>query len=202
MRIDMSSSKERGVWWEPISRLAIYALITIGSVQLALRNPHVRSGIDIERPLNAGRQAPHVGQPAPDFTLDDVNRQAYHLSRHRGKMLMINFFCGCGKCFGVTHEWMNIQKANPGLQVWAVSALTRGDTIRWCREAGLTGTILLDTQQIVARRYAAIQCPRSYLLNEDGKILYVSRTAYEPGIVTAEIGRRLRATAEQRLRAK
>lgn len=117
------------------------------------------------------------GQEAPDFTLKTADGKPISLHQYRGQRLLLNFFCGCSFCRGVAMSWNTLLKeknVHPTRQL--VVASFKPDYDKQFRiESGYNGRILYDTEKRdVAQKYDSRICPRVWVLDEQGKILYTN----------------------------
>jgi peroxiredoxin len=119
-----------------------------------------------------------IGQPAPDFTMNDANGKPISLSSYKGKITLVDFWASwCGPC---RRENPAIVKAynmyHPkGFEIFAVSLdkdkdkwleAVKKDNLTWTHVSQLTGwecTILKD--------YAIKFIPQNVLLDKNGIII-------------------------------
>ena len=119
-----------------------------------------------------------VGQPAPDFTLNDPSGKAISLSAYKGKFVLIDFWASwCGPCRG---ENPNVVAAyekyhGKGLEILAVSLDEQKD--KWMsaiEKDGLSWTHVSDLQgwnSPAAALYGVQSIPANFLLDKEGKII-------------------------------
>ncbi len=122
-----------------------------------------------------------VGETAPDFTLSDLDGNAYSLSDFRGKPVMINFWATwCGPC---RVEMPEMQKAfeqygPEGFTILALNQDESAETVQdfFYDQLNLTFTPLLDNNSIVAADYGAFGIyPTSFFIDSDGVVAAVHR---------------------------
>jgi peroxiredoxin len=121
-------------------------------------------------------RGPEVGQPAPNFTLTDLDGRAVQLADFRGRPVLLNFFASwCGPCakelpaMRAAQQWFKDQN----LQLVLVNLQEDPATVRDFRERlGLVGVpILFDDRGVVtARTYRVTRIPSTYFINADGVI--------------------------------
>jgi peroxiredoxin len=118
-----------------------------------------------------------IGQVAPDFTLKDAKGRPVSLHQFRGKRVLLNFFCGCSFCQAVAVDWQHLLK-EPGLRPTAVLAVAHYSLEHdkeFRKETGATFPILFDTEhRDISTRYDSHICPRVWVLDEQGRILYTN----------------------------
>ncbi len=119
-----------------------------------------------------------IGQPAMDFTQNDVNGKPVSLSDYRGQVVLVDFWAAwCGPCRG---ENPNVVEAynkynKKGFTVLGVSL--DKDKARWLEaieKDGLTWTQVSDLKywdNEVAAMYGIRSIPANILVGKDGKIL-------------------------------
>lgn len=123
--------------------------------------------------LNLSSQGPVVGQPAPDFTLVDIQGETVRLSSLRGKPVLVNFWATwCTPC---AQEMPMIesayQKEGSQFAVLAVNADEPDAKVRdYVNNMGLTFTILLDPGGTVQSQYRLNGYPSSFFIDGDGII--------------------------------
>jgi len=145
----------------------------------------------IEKRIESG--GARVGQPAPDFTLNDLDGKPVRLSDLKGKPVVINFFATwCNPCRAEMPDFEALWKDNKdrGLIVLAVN-LTNQDNVNdvrtFVKELSLTFPIVLDENGTVASLYRVGPIPSSYFINKSG-------------ILTAvQVGSMSRQTMDQRV---
>lgn len=136
--------------------------------------------------LLAGAQAATVGQPAPDFTLKDVNGKTVRLSDYRGRHVVLEWNNpGCpfvqkhydsGNMQALQREaaaknvaWLaiNSTEASHG------DYLSPAQLSRWMSQhkAAPTAT-LMDEDGAAGRAYAARVTPHMYIVDPQGRLIY------------------------------
>ena len=119
-------------------------------------------------------QAPELGKPIPEIVLPDLQGQTFHLSKARGRVVLINFWASwCPPC---VEEMPSLEKLHQtlrekGLDVVAVSVDDDRDIIeRFKKEHGLTFTILHDEGAKVANRFQTYKFPETYVVDREGRL--------------------------------
>jgi len=136
-------------------------------------------------PLNP--QPLTVGSLASDFTLSDYNGRVYRLSDYRGKKVVVNFFCGCGLCRVMAREWGKQFADLSSIQLLAVANFSPATAVEFRNATGIKFPLLLDPFGKVAQRYQSTVCPRCWMVDEEGKVTYVSRPRAMPQHTVEEL---------------
>ena len=115
-----------------------------------------------------------VGEPAPNFQLQNLDGQPVALSDLRGKPVLLNFWAtGCPPC---RSEMPYIQEtydewSNKGLVVLAINIGESSSAVKeFVQSYGLSFLVLLDTKQDVAQQYNIRGIPTTFFIDKDGII--------------------------------
>lgn len=137
---------------------------------------------------------PKVGQPAPAFTLKDASGKDVSLSDYKGKYVMlewVNFECPfVRKHYGSQTMqklqkdavdkgvvWLSICSSGPGKQGHYAPA----DAEKEAKKVGSNATAyLVDESGTVGKAYNAVTTPEMYLINPEGKLLYMGAIDDQP----------------------
>lgn len=130
--------------------------------------------------LPSGYNAVQVGDPALDFTLQDLDGNSYTLSDLKGQPIIINFWATwCAPCRIEMPELQATYEAyqDDGLIILALDQEEPADVVGkfFHDEMGLTFTPLLDTEGQVAQIYGAVNFPSTFFVNADGIITALHR---------------------------
>ncbi len=115
-----------------------------------------------------------VGEPAPDFKLENLDGQSVSLSDLRGKPVLLNFWTTwCDPCRAempylqqVYEEW-----SGKGLVVLAINiGESPSEVKRFLQTYNLSLPVLLDTKEATARKYNITGIPTSFFIDKDGII--------------------------------
>ncbi len=151
--------------------------------------------------LLAGAQAATVGQPAPDFTLQDVNGKTVRLSDFRGRHVVLEW-TNPGCPFVQKHydsgNMPTLQKeATAKNVVWLAinsTEASHGDYLspaqrgRWMSQHKATPTAtLMDEDGAAGRAYAARVTPHMYIVDPQGKLIYAGGIDSVPSARTEDI---------------
>ncbi|WP_269540034.1 thioredoxin family protein [Cerasicoccus fimbriatus] len=129
-----------------------------------------------------------VGQTAPDFTLPAADGKEYSLDQYKGKWVVLewtNYGCPFVKKFydqsgkmpelqkewtGKDVVWLSICSSAPDKQ----GHMDVADAQATNDEKGWSGTAyLVDETGKVGKEYGATNTPQMYVINPDGKIVYM-----------------------------
>jgi len=115
-----------------------------------------------------------VGEPAPDFKLQNLDGQYISLSDLRGKPVLLNFWATwCPPCRvempylqEIFEEW-----SDKGLVLLTIDIGEGPSQIKEFLEANnLSLPVLLDTKKNVAQRYNITGIPTTFFIDKDGVI--------------------------------
>ncbi|MBL7766798.1 MAG: AhpC/TSA family protein [Chitinophagaceae bacterium] len=123
-------------------------------------------------------QGTAIGQPAPDFTLNDVNGKPVSLSSFKGKVILLDFWASwCGPCRGENPHVVEAYKQfhEKGFDVLGVSLDDdKEDWLTAIEKDHLTWTHVSDLKgwsSAAATQYGIQSIPTNFLLDKDGKII-------------------------------
>lgn len=167
-------------------------LRTRASLALAL------SALALHAP-SARAQAPAVGDAAPDIRLDawvNVEPGAEPTNETlRGKLVMLEFWgTWCAPCVAAMPHVQELHDryGELGLAVLAISNEARATVEPFVRKHGYTFRFGCDPEMRVVRAFGIGRWPTTYLLGEDGRVLFVG----DPSGVEPAIERALRLPAD------
>ena len=115
-----------------------------------------------------------VGEPSPDFKLQNLDGQSISLSDLRGKPVLLNFWATW--CLPCRIEMPYIQQvyeewSGKGLVVLAVNIGESPSKVkRFLQTYNLSLPVLLDPKQSAARKYNVPPIPTSFFIDKDGTI--------------------------------
>lgn len=127
-----------------------------------------------------------VGDPAPDFTLLDLNGQTVTLSSLRDNVVLINFWTTtCKPCLVELPylQQLYTRYKDRGLIVLATAVYTVGSDapIRaYVADQGYTFPVLLDSRGI-SRQYGVRGIPATFIVDAQGIVRHV-QVGYGPGV--------------------
>ena len=124
------------------------------------------------------------GNKAPDFTVEMVNGEQITLSKLKGKVVLINFWATwCPPCRQeLTHVQKEIIDHFKG-QDFVFLPISRGEkkevVMAFREKQGYTFPMGLDPKQEIYKKYASNYIPRNFVVDKNGKVIYVS-VGFEP----------------------
>jgi peroxiredoxin len=118
-----------------------------------------------------------AGKPAPDFTLQSIDGQTFHLADLRGKAVVVNFWATwCEPCKIEMPWFVELQKqyGPAGLQILGISA-DEGTSIdeleKFAKGMGVNYPVLLGKEK-VAQEYGGIQfLPVTVYVDRNGNVV-------------------------------
>lgn len=127
-----------------------------------------------------------IGDTAPAFTLKDFHGNEVSLSDFAGKTIVLEWMnpgCPFVRKFYTEPHMPGFQKAAAEMGVvWiAINSTvpTHGDyltpqqSVEWATEHGFNGIWLMDPDGTVGRAYGATRTPEMFIINPEGKIVYM-----------------------------
>ena len=124
--------------------------------------------------------SPAQSQPAPDFVLDNSKDQVLTLSSYQGKKVVyVDFFASwctpCRKSF----PWMNEIRqryADQGFEIIAINLdEERQLALEFLEQVPAEFPIVYDPEGHLAQAYAVDALPTSYMIDQQGNIVYQKR---------------------------
>lgn len=110
-----------------------------------------------------------LGESAPDFQLQDLNRRLVHLAGLRGEPFLLLFWNpACGFCLRMLDELKSLEEHRPP-GAPRLLVVSRG-SVEENRAMGLTSTVVLDDHFDIARRFGARGTPSALVLDGKGRI--------------------------------
>jgi cytochrome c biogenesis protein CcmG, thiol:disulfide interchange protein DsbE len=136
---------------------------------------------DKEKKTGQAAEPEKSGKIAPDFRLQDVDKNNVELSKLTGKgPVIISFWATwCKPCVEEMAEYTHIynEYKDKGLKILAVAVDDEKSVAKvkpYVKSKNYPFTILLDTNSEVARRYYVRSVPMTFLLDDEGRIVYQS----------------------------
>jgi peroxiredoxin len=121
-----------------------------------------------------GTESALVGRPAPDFELETLDGSRFRLSRHRGRIVVLDFWASwCGPCAQSLPQVVRTVEKFRDRNVILV-AVNIQETPQAVHAAlarlGLKANSALDRDGDVAANYAAVAIPQTVVIGADGKV--------------------------------
>ena len=139
------------------------------------------------------------GQPAPDFTLDDLNGQPVSLNQFKGKAIFIDFWASwCGPCIGDLPYIQKIKAEMAEQPVVFLNISLDDDKEAW-REAvakhEIKGVHLRAAGwgAEVAKAYSIRSLPSYYVVDAQGRIAERLRAVHDTQEIVAKIAESIKA---------
>ena len=135
-----------------------------------------------------------VGEPAPDFTLVDLDGNQVSLSDFRGETVFINFWATwCAPCRAEMPEMEAVYQEykDKGLVVIGVDIReTKEQVLQYIQEGGYSWIFVLDATGEVTTNYRVTGIPTSFFIDREGIIQAVNvgamtKRAMETNLATA-----------------
>lgn len=127
---------------------------------------------------------------APGFTAADIDGKPRTLKDLRGKPVTLFFFCGCEWCRRFAKAWAEIdrsgglptaeaeQNRNADNPRTVVVFMGDADNVRaFVEDTGLDASRTVpipDPRMDVTMKYKAVECPRIFVLDREGRIRYTN----------------------------
>jgi cytochrome c-type biogenesis protein len=160
--------------------LAAIGIFVVGVLWLAFFAP----------PQPQAPTTPNV--PAPDFTLTDVDGNAFRLSDQQGKVVVLEFMrTTCSACVSESPRLREL-RSNVGGDVVTVTVSVdpTGDTssiLRDYRNQDLPGWIAIRDTAGVYQRYGVQVTPTIFIIDQSGKIRYQHAGVTESSVLISEV---------------
>ncbi|WP_339132556.1 MAG: redoxin domain-containing protein [Candidatus Electrothrix sp. GW3-4] len=117
---------------------------------------------------------PVQGNPAPDFTLTDIEGRTWTLSQLKGQVVFLNFWATwCPPCVSEMPSMQNLYNTLPQDQ-FKMLAVLYGDEARnakdFAQQLDITLPILIDEGNQVGMNYGITGVPETFILDKEGII--------------------------------
>lgn len=132
---------------------------------------------------------PVIGQPAPQFTLEDHNGKSVSLADFKGKIVVLEWWNeGCPVCArharaGTMKKLVNTY-ADKGVVLLAINSTascTNESNRKAAEQFSLNYPILNDSKGDVGRAYDARTTPHMYVIDKNGVLVYMGAIDDDPG---------------------
>jgi len=127
-----------------------------------------------------------AGDAAPEFTIETLDGETVSLSDYRGKVVFLNFWASwCPPCRAEmpSIESLKDKMADCDFVILAVSVDSGSQekitkkVQTYIDDNGFTFEVLIDNEMTLARNYGVTSVPTTFILDESGVIVEVSRGA-------------------------
>lgn len=119
----------------------------------------------------SGTRPPRIGNPAPDFTVQDDERKVT-LSEHRGKIVVLNFWATwCPPCVEETPSLVRMQQQmkDKGVEVLAVSLdVDEGAYHKFLKDYKVDLLTVRDPNLKSSTLYGTFKYPETYIIDRNG----------------------------------
>lgn len=143
-------------------------------------------GIFLWQDLRPETDLPESGPPAPKFTLTRLNGGSFHLSEHRGEVVVLNVWATwCAPCRDEIPGFVQLQREfrDRGVQFVGLSVDERGLTAvrRFAQEQPLNYP-QVASQTVASRKYGeTTTVPRTFVIDKHGQIRHTHSGLLLPG---------------------
>ena len=142
-----------------------------------------------ENPGETAAETEEKGSEAPDFTVYDLEGNAYKLSDFRGKPVLLNFWASwCGPCQMEMPDFQKFYETHGDKVNFVIVKLTDGqqETVEsasaFIAEKGYTFPVYYDTDIDAAMKYGVSAVPVSYFIDAEGYFV-----AWAQGALSADM---------------
>lgn len=125
--------------------------------------------------LGMNSTAAVVGEPAPDFTLEDMDGNMVSLSDYKGQFVILNFFASwCPPCREEAPELQEFEEqyGDQAKLLFLDRAEPKATVQEFIDEFQTTSTYLLDYNDSMSKPYGVVGQPETFFIDEKGIIRY------------------------------
>ena len=130
------------------------------------------------QPASVSAERINAGIALPDVTGKMVRPLVMESGQHAAVLIFVTTECPICNAYAGEINRLNQAFANRGVQFFLVDVdanLSAAEVLQHAREYALTATILLDPDQVLAKKYAATTTPEAIVIDAAGSILYRGR---------------------------
>lgn len=119
---------------------------------------------------NVRGRGPGLGQPAPDFALENAAGDVVRLSDFRGKTVVVNFWATwCAPCRKEFPELVKLYEGSTDVVIIGVNLQENADQVRaFADEFGAEFPLVIDADGTVAESYRLLGLPSTYFVDAGG----------------------------------
>jgi peroxiredoxin len=156
-----------------VALIALIVLIIFWPVDAEARTVAAKAAV--EQDDLAETTLINVGDEAPNFSVEMLDGSTVTLSALRGqKVLLIFWATWCPPCRQEMSHLQEVIDANPDVVVLPISRGEKRDVVEaFLQKMGYTFPVGLDVEQTIYRKYASNYIPRSFVIDGNGKVVYV-----------------------------
>ena len=161
--------------------------ISVGGIATVARETKAPEAT--ENPGETAAETEEKGSEAPDFTVYDLEGNAYKLSDFRGKPVLLNFWASwCGPCQMEMPDFQKFYETHGDKVNFVIVNLTDGqqETVEsasaFIAEKGYTFPVYYDTDIDAAMKYGVSAVPVSYFIDAEGYFV-----AWAQGALSADM---------------
>jgi len=139
---------------------------------------------DIGIPVSVNARDSLLGKAAPDFTLKSFSDKNVTLSDFRGKLILLDFWeVWCGPCrMSMPHlQELHLKYKERGLVILGITSDNTMAARGLVANRKVTYENLIGTN-LVAKDYKIQEIPQYFLIDESGRIIYITKTGFEKSL--------------------
>jgi len=160
----MSTEKKRNKKKNRTIMRSVVLLLLVAAIGYTIYNSVTADEVEVLK----------VGDPAPDFTLTDLDGETHKLSDYKGQGVFLNFWgTWCEPCIKEMPAMANQYEVyeDQGVQILAVNiAQSNFEVETFARQYGLNFPIVIDRDKSVMTAYNIRPLPTTMLVNPQGEI--------------------------------
>ena len=177
-----------------VGSLALVLLIAYGAYQYFIKD-NTPGNLATLSPVSTETSGESQAQPAPDFTVYDLEGNPHKLSDFRGKPVVLNFWASwCGPCKSEMPDFDEAY-AQYGQQVHFLMVNmtdgyqeTKESASAFIASSGYSFPVYYDTDMDAARVYSVNSVPATYFIDAEGSIIAAGRGALSAENLAEGIG--------------
>jgi peroxiredoxin len=124
---------------------------------------------------SAGTESALVGKPAPDFELELLGGDKFHLAEHKGKIIVLDFWATwCSNCLQTMPELAQVHRDSAGSDVKVVAVNleeTPQEITAMLERHRLQIPVALDRDGVVATKYGVTAIPQTVIIDREGNVV-------------------------------
>jgi peroxiredoxin len=167
--------------------LTICGLVVVGACVIAPLFALPRGGQIAVGPVST--QHPTIGSKAPTARLADVNGVSYEIPCSNGRTTLLFFFCVCRTCVRMSQVWISTQDRYPDVMTYGVASIHPDAIAEFRIHTNIQSPLLFDANHQVARLYQSSECPRTWVVDKHGQIIYSSNSTWSVRRISDDLER-------------